>query len=297
MEQSDTTQCSGYGDDTALMSKRKYDASKLTYSTTFENATLQKIIAGIEWMTGKITVLRWVRRFEKMGVPKDHRFFTQVLQVMGIVTKTPEAQIKSIPATGPVVVVANHPHGMVDGVILADLIGRVRTDYRILTRSLLTNLDETAAKYMISVPFPHDDDAQNKGLQMRKEVMQHLTKGGIVAVFPSGVVATSDGMFGPAIEREWNIFTSKIIQKSGAVVVPIKFSGQNSRWYHIANRLSDTLRQSLLIYEIVNQKNKAQAPTIGTAISYEECKTWASNPRGFMVYLRELTMSLPENPC
>jgi putative hemolysin len=75
-----------------------------------------------------------------------------------------------------VVLVANHPHGLVDGMILADLIGRRRPDYRILTRALLTGLDESAAGYMIPVPFPHEPDAQSKMLEMRAEAMAHLDK-------------------------------------------------------------------------------------------------------------------------
>lgn len=274
----------------------KYTINQLSYADTFENPVLRFVISLMEWMTGKFTIVRWVRRFEKMGLPNDHTFFRQALDVMGVPLKTPVDQLAQIPKTGPVVVVANHPHGLVDGLVISDLISKVRQDYRVLTRSLLTELDDGAGQYMISVPFPHDSNAQEKGLKMRAQAMEYLNNGGVIAVFPSGVVASSDTFFGPAVEREWNVFTAKMIQRSGATVVPVKFSGQNSRWYHVANKISATLRQGLLIHEIANQKNTPQAPTVGAAIPPEECKKWKSDPRGFMTHLRKLTMELPSNP-
>ncbi len=273
----------------------KYSLNQLSYADTFDNPILRRVISGLEWVTGKLTIVRWVRRFEKLGQPNDHTFFRQALDVMGVPLKTPQDQLDNIPKTGPVVVVANHPHGLVDGMVIADLIGKVRQDYRVLTRSLLTELDDGAGQFMISVPFPHDENAQEKGLKMRAQAMAHLKEGGVIAVFPSGVVASSDTYFGPAVERDWNVFTAKMIQRSGATVVPVKFSGQNSRWYHVANKISATLRQGLLIHEIANQKNKAQAPTVGKAIPPEDCVKWKADPRGFMVYLRKLTMDLPSN--
>lgn len=246
----------------------------------------------MEWLTGKVTILRWVVEFEKRPRPTDHRFFREALDVMGIHVTTPKEQYSKIPEKGPVIVVANHPHGMIDGMVMADLIGKVRTDYKVLTRSLLVDLDDVAGSYMISVPFPHDEDAQRKGVEMRAAAMKLLREGGVVALFPSGVVASSDKMFGPAIEREWNVFTAQLIQRSGATVVPVHFHGQNSRWYHIANKISATLRQGLLLHEIANQKNVDQAPSVGEPISPEECATWKSDPRGFMAWLREKTLAL-----
>ncbi|MGB1235990.1 MAG: lysophospholipid acyltransferase family protein [Planktomarina sp.] len=273
----------------------KYDRRSLTYSNTFANPVLRGVIAIMELLTGKLTILRWIRNFEKLGPPSADGFFRQVLDVMGIPLRTPQDQLNNIPKTGPVVVVANHPHGMVDGMVLADLVGQVRSDYRVLTRSVLVDLDEAAAKYMIPVPFPHDPDALAKGIEMRAAAMKHLSAGGVIAVFPSGVVASSDTFFGPAVERDWNVFTAKLIQRSGATVVPVRFHGQNSRWYHIANKISATLRQGLLVHEIANQKNTPQAPTVGARLSADECATWKGDPRGFMTYLRNLTMSLPSN--
>jgi putative hemolysin len=218
------------------------------------------------------------------------------MKVMGIDLQTPAHQLARIPAEGPVVFVANHPHGLVDGMILADLIGRRRADYRILTRALLTGLDESATGYMIPVPFPHEPDAQEKMLQMRAAAMSHLDQKGLIALFPSGAVAAADRMFGPAIEGEWNVFTAKMIRKSGATIVPCFFTGTNSRWYQMANRISPILRQGLLIHEVVHSFDKPQAPIIGNPITPDQWEDRIARPREFMAWLRRRTLSLKDDP-
>ena len=271
---------------------RVYDRRSLTYSNTFDSTFKRNIIRTIEWMTAKIPIIRMIRKFERMGKFQGQAFWGGTLNVMNIDLTTPQDQLDNIPKSGPTVLVANHPHGMVDGMVLAELVGRVRTDYRILTRSILTGIDQDAADFMIPVPFPHEPDAQKKMVEMRRTAMDHLKSGGLIALFPSGVVATSETMFGPAIEAEWNVFTSKMIRTSGAQVVPCFFPGSNSRWYQMANRVSATLRQSLLLYEIVHACGKPQKPVVGKVLDAEEVTTRIKEPRAFMAWLREHTLSL-----
>ncbi|WP_342077099.1 lysophospholipid acyltransferase family protein [Yoonia sp. SS1-5] len=273
---------------------RVYDRRSLTYSNTFDSPVKRNIIRTIEWFTGKIHIIRMIRKFEKQGKFHGQAFWRGALDVMGIDLLTPAEQLARIPKTGPVVLVANHPHGMVDGMIMADLIGKVRTDYRILTRSILTGIDQDASDFMIPVPFPHEPDAQQKMVEMRRAAMDHLKNDGLVALFPSGVVASSDTMFGPAQEAEWNVFTAKMIRISGATVVPCFFPGANSRWYQIANRISATLRQSLLLHEIVHACGKPQKPVIGTPFEKADVDARLSEPRAFMAWLRENTLALRE---
>ncbi len=268
-----------------------YDKRKLSYANTFHNPWQARAIRLLEWLTGKIRLLQLIRRFERQGVVAGQGFWPRALAVMGIELRTPAEEIARIPATGPVVIVANHPHGLVDGMVLAELVGRVREDYKILTRSLLTGVDEIS-QFMIPVAFPHEEGAVQQNLEMRKRAMAWLAKGGVVVVFPSGSVAASETFFGPAIEAEWNPFTAKMIQRSGAHVVPIRFQGQNSRAYQIANRLSATLRQGLLLHEVVHSLNRPQRPVVGAPIPPEEIAAWSGNPRGFMAWLRERTLSL-----
>lgn len=271
---------------------RVYDRGSLTYSNTFDSPIKRRIIKIIEWFTGKIHIVRMIRKFERQGKFHGQAFWRGALDVMKIDLITPQEQLDNIPKTGPVVLVANHPHGMVDGMLMADLIGRVRTDYRILTRAFLTDIDKDAGAFMIPVPFPHEEDAQAKMVEMRKQAMAHLKNDGLVAIFPSGVVASSNTMFGPVIEDEWNLFTAKMIRMSGARVVPLFFQGTNSRWYQIANQLSPTLRQSLLIHEIVNACGKPQSPVVGVPFDDAEVTKRLSDPRGFMTWLRETTLNL-----
>lgn len=278
--------------ETEQVSFHHYDRSSLSYASTFDDPWKSRMISAMELLTGKLKILRMIRKFEKRGTPSGQAFWRAALDTMGIDLTTPQEQLDLIPKEGPVIVVANHPHGMVDGMIFADLIGRVRPDYRILTRSLLTSIDEVAGSYMIPVPFPHDPDAQRKGVEMRAKAMAHLKDGGVVALFPSGVVATSETYWGPAVEAEWNVFTAKMIRRSGAQVVPMKFPGANSRAYQIANKLSPMLRQGLLLHEIVHSCNKPQAPIVGAPIPKSEIEAREGDPRGFMEWLREHTLSL-----
>ena len=263
--------------DGAAVEDQPYDGRKLSYATTFPNPLQRKTIQTIEFLTGKWRLLSRIRAFERRGIPRGHAFFAQALDVMGIDVQTPADQLAHIPKSGPVIITANHPHGLVDGMVLAELIGRVRKDYKILTRSLLTDVDQIA-DYMIPVPFDHEEDAITKSID------------GVIVIFPSGKVASSDTMMGPVVEREWNPFTAKMIQRSNATVVPVFFPGANSRLYQIANQISATLRQGLLIREVVIAMNKPQAPIVRVAIDRYEIKEWSSDPRGFMKWLRAKTI-------
>lgn len=270
---------------------RQYDMRRLSYAGTFSNPVKAGTIRTLEWLTAKITLLRLIRRFEASGAPFGVPFWPKAIRTMGIDILTPAEEIAQIPATGPVVLVANHPHGLVDGMVMAEIVARVRPDFKILTRSLLTGIPEIE-EFMIPVPFPHEENARELGLQMRNETMAHLKRGGLIILFPAGKVAMSEGWWGPAVEAEWNVFTHKMVRVSGATLVPMRFTGQNSRAFQIANQLSDTLRQGLLLYEIRRALFKPQRPHIGAPIPASALDAWEGNPRGFLAWLRAHTLAL-----
>lgn len=268
-----------------------FDKRRLSYAGTFDDSRRATVIRAMEWTTGKLTLLRHIRRFEATPVPHGQGFWTKAMAEMRIDVTTPVDEVARIPPAGPLVVVANHPHGLIDGMIAAELVGRVRTDYRILARTLLTGVAEVE-RFMLPVPFPHAPGAQVQMIEMRRRAMTHLRAGGCVVLFPAGAVAASATAFGPVIEGAWTPFTAKMIVRSGATVVPMRFLGSNSRAYQIANRLSATLRQGLLIHEVAHAFGKPQRPVIGAPIPPAEWRARAAAPREFMAWLRERTLSL-----
>ena len=144
-----------------------YDRRKLSYANTFTNPVQRNIIKTLELLTGKLRLLRKVRQFEKMGIPVGQPFWKQALDLLGINLITKQSELARIPNEGSLVITANHPHGLVDGMVLAELIGKVRTDYNILTRSLLTGVKQID-QFMIPVPFDHEENALKKSLEMNK---------------------------------------------------------------------------------------------------------------------------------
>ncbi|WP_339108117.1 lysophospholipid acyltransferase family protein [Thioclava sp. GXIMD4216] len=271
--------------------QKPYDKRRLSYAGTFSNPFKRLVIRLVEWATAKVQILRVIRQFEARGIPAGQAFWAQALEIMGVTVTTPAEEIARIPAKGPLVIVANHPHGLVDGMVLAEVIGRVRGDYKILTRNLLTGLPEIA-QFMIPVPFAHEPNAREEGLKMRADAMLHLKRGGCIVLFPAGSVAASDSFFGPVVEKEWNPFTAKMVARSKAQVLPVRFPTHNSRLYQIANQLSATLRQSLLLYEIRAAFHKPQRPIIGHVKQPDEMAEALGNPRQWLADMREETLSL-----
>lgn len=267
-----------------------YDRSELTYANSFPQFGKRVFIKSVETLTARFQLLYHMRHWENNPNKHPH-FWTSVLDEMDIAVNTPLEQLENIPATGPVVVVCNHPHGLVDGVVLAWLLSKRREDFQIITRALLNGV-AVAEKNLLSISFPHEEDAVRKNLQTRKEALANVRDGHCIGVFPAGTVCTSKTAFGPVVEAEWGKFTSKLILRTDAQVVPIFYPGSNSRWFQIANRISETCRQSLLMYEIWAAFHKPQSPVVGKPIGRDVLDKYKADPEGLMAFLRAETLKL-----
>lgn len=267
-----------------------YKASELTYAGSFDSAIKRCLIRIIENVTGRLKLLWLVRQWER-DENRDPDFWKSVLDRLDIKLTTPQDQLDAIPKEGPLVVVSNHPHGLVDGIVMAHLLSHARDDYKILARAFLRHVPRID-KYLLPVAFPHEPDAIQTNIRMRKEAISHLKEGGCIALFPAGTVATSDTWFGPVVDPEWMPFTAKMIRQSGAQVLPVFFPGSNSRAYQIANKLSVTLRQSLLLHEIKYAMHKDQGVVVGELISPEVLKSFEKDGPGLMKFLKQKSYDL-----
>ena len=167
------------------------------------------------------------------------------------------------------VIVANHPFGIGDGVAILALAERLGRPFRILINNDLMKIPEMSA-YGLPVSFEETKAAVAMNMETRREAMRLLNDGTTIVVFPAGGVATAPTMFGAADDLPWKQFTACLVQKGRASVLPVHFEGQNGPLFHLASRLSLTLRIGLLIGEFRRQYGRAIRVSVGQVIASEE---------------------------
>ena len=175
-----------------------------------------------------------------------------------------------IPKEGPLVFIANHPFGIVDGLILCELAARTRGDFRILLNNRLMK-DENLNEFFLPVDFDGTREATKRNVETKQEAERLLKAGGTLIIFPAGGVATrwQFGM-GPLEDLPWTTFTAKIVKNSKATVVPIHFQGENSFLFHFVSSLGESPRLSLFIHEVTRQIGTTIRFTIGDPITFDD---------------------------
>ena len=199
--------------------------------------------------------------------------------------------LNNIPKEGPVVVVANHPYGILDGLLLGHILSTTRKDFRILAHRIFKkakDLDEI----ILPINFDETREGIAKNIETRKKAISYLINGGCVGIFPGGTVSTSLKPFGRAMDPSWRKFTARLISKSGASVIPIYFKGSNSRVFQIASHLHYNLRMALLINEFGKRTNGKVSIVIGKAFNKNDLDQFKDDADGLMKFLRTETYKL-----
>ena len=174
------------------------------------------------------------------------------------------------------VFVANHPFGVVDGIILCHLALQARNDFRIMLHSLLCQ-DRELAEFFLPVDFVPTKTAQRNNIRSKQEAIACLERGIPVLIFPSGMVATAKGWgLGEVHESPWSTFAAKIIRSTDATVVPVRFYGQNSRKFHVASYIAEPLRMALIIHEALNKFGQTIRVEVGNPLSPQELSAYDS---------------------
>ena len=180
------------------------------------------------------------------------------------------ARLDSLPASGPLVIIANHPFGVIDGLVLCDLAMRLRGDFRVLINSLLCR-DTDLEPYFLPIDFAGTRDAGRTNVLSRKRAHEAMQNDVPVLIFPAGGISTARSRFGFGRVQElpWNTFVAKLIQQHRATVLPVYFHGRNSRKFHIASNVSELFRMALLIHEVRNKLGKRIHVTLGEPMPWE----------------------------
>ena len=196
------------------------------------------------------------------------RFFDTLLQRLDLSYACAETDRHRIPARGPVVVVANHPYGLADGLILGSLLLRIRPDIKFMANSLLATAElEASRNYIIPVnPFggPGSATANRKGL---RRCVNWLKSGGLVIMFPAGEVSSLRLPAGTISDPAWSETAVRIVRMTNALTVPVFFHGSNSPAFQLAGLLHPGLRTILLPRELLNKRGRTVKVAVGNPIT------------------------------
>lgn len=239
-----------------------------TYADPTDRWPRRTLIRAIEAMTGQPQVRRLYEKHRHHRLPGES-FWAACFRVMNIRLEVRGDDHLTWPRSGPLVVIANHPFGVLDGLALAELVGSVRPDYRVLTNAVLTRAPETQP-YLLPIDFSDSPHARRTTLASRAAARAWLKDGGCLVLFPAGAVATSEKPFArQAVDLPWKPFLGGLVRGARADVAPVWFDGQNSRLFQIASHVSETLRLSLLFKEARARFDGSLSLTPGAAIPFE----------------------------
>jgi putative hemolysin len=248
----------------------------------------------MENATGRIGLIRRARGYER-EVAAGRDFWEVMVERYGLSLEVMRGSIESIPREGPVVVIANHPYGILDGLMLGHLLSVVRGDFRILAHKVFRKAGDLE-RVILPVNFAETREAQRETLATRRAALDYLAAGGCIGVFPGGTVSTAARPFSRPMDPGWRSFTARMIARSGATVVPLYFEGANSRLFQLASHLHQTLRMGLLISEFRKRVNTPVRVAIGAPIPPEDLAVHAGDARAMMDFLRRKTYELSPEP-
>lgn len=228
------------------------------------------------------------------GAPDWNAFVQRVLEHLNVSYKVMGDELARIPRTGPLVVVANHPFGCIEGIILASLLSRVRPDVRIMANHLLQRIPEMRDLFVFVDPFGGPGAARANVRPLRQS-LRVLEAGGVLGVFPAGEVSHLNLSTRSVADPEWNPMIGRIIRKAECPVLPVYFDGRNSAFFQFAGLLHKRLRTALLAREIFNKRDQRLSVRIGSAIPFSRLKE-TRDDAGMVEHLRQRTYLLAHKP-
>lgn len=265
-------------------------ARDITYAHSARSLAGRTVIRAVENATGRFGLIRRARGYEQ-DIAAGQCFWDVLVSRYNLTLDLVAGALENIPTDGPLVVISNHPYGILDGLMLGHIMARTRGDFRILANHVFRKSEELN-RVVLPISFDETPEAVRLNVKTRKFALEYLSGGGCVAIFPGGTVSTARRPFGTPMDPGWRTFTAKLIAKSGACVVPVYFEGQNSRAFQLASHVHPNLRVALLIREFRKRVGGDVRAVIGTPLDPAEIAARKTDARALMDYLRAETYRL-----
>jgi putative hemolysin len=248
---------------------------------------------GLPPVASKLVPLEQARHlYEKVRQRTGGFSLLTLLDEMQVEIRVGVTDVSRIPDRGPVVAVANHPFGILDGAVVSVLLSRVRPDVKVMTNAVLSGIPELQESCIFVDPFGTPESVQNNRNAL-KQAMGWVRDGGMLAIFPAGEVSHWRLPENEIADPTWNDTAARLIGRLSATALPIFFCGRNSLPFHLMGLLHPRLRTAFLLQEFLRQEGKTVSVRVGNAIP-SEMVTALPDDREATEYLRWRTYLLAQ---
>jgi len=267
------------------------DHAEFSYANPEHPVLKRWLIRGIEHASGRKKLVKLYEVWRDSIIGTSPYMWSDLLGLINIHVSLDSGEWppKNVP-DGPLVIIANHPYGIGDGLAILSLAERLGRPFKIMINNELLKVPEIRP-FSLPVDFEETKDALKTNMATRKEALKLLAEGTTIIVFPGGGVATANQPFGRAEELPWKTFTAKMIRSSKATVLPIHFEGQNSWLFHLVSQFSLTLRLSLYVREFRRTLGQAITARAGAPIPYETISGF-KDQKQVMDFLQDKVMEM-----
>ncbi len=217
-------------------------------------------------------------------------FCGAVLEALDLTLRVSTTDFHRIPKRGPLLVVANHPFGGIEGLLLAEMLGRARPDVKIMANHLLGRIPDLAELFIFVDVFDRPD-SRGRNLRGLKQTMGWLKRGGVLGVFPAGEVAHLQLDAGRVTDPAWSPHVAALARRMRAAVLPVFFTGSNGPVFQVAGLVAGPLRTAMLPHEFLNKRHRTLEAFIGSPIGPEQLDRF-DDEAAAIEYLRLRTFAL-----
>ncbi|MEM6325456.1 MAG: lysophospholipid acyltransferase family protein, partial [Pseudomonadota bacterium] len=269
-------------------------ARDISYSSSAKTRSGRAVIRVLEAATGRNRLIKRASGYQH-EVSAGRDFWQVMVERYGLSLKVTAGSLGDIPASGPLIMIANHPYGILDGLMMGHILSLVRGDFRIIAHRIFRKAEELN-RVVLPISFDETQAALRQNVATRRGALDYLGGGSAIGIFPGGTVATAPKPFSRPMDPAWRTFTAKMVAKSDATVVPVYFPGHNSRLFQIASHLHFTLRMALLINEFRMRVDEPVEIAVGKPIPRAELDQHRADPKSMMDFLRAKTYALSPSP-
>ncbi|MGH6890896.1 MAG: 1-acyl-sn-glycerol-3-phosphate acyltransferase [Dongiaceae bacterium] len=255
--------------------------SPLTYADPAAPAWERALVNLIELMSGRAALVRLYEHWRAQWSLSGLSLWSSALYWLGVSLETEgEPWPPAVARQERLVIIANHPFGLLDGIAICALAEKLDRPFKILAHRQLVRVPE-AIPYFLPIDFDEGDEAVRNNIEARRRALDALAAGETIVIFPAGGVSTAPlrfplKRFARADDLRWKNFAYRLIRSAGATVLPLYFVGQNGALFHAASKVSIAWRVALLVGELNKRRGKPLQVRVGRPIPWAETASWAS---------------------